>query len=173
MTAGPGREGLRVAAQMGLVALAASAGGWQFTRLFHDASASVGSLWAVIAGLLVLQATRRGTWSAAGRHLVSSVVGVIVSTVGLAVLPFGAPSLAAAVLAAVLLCHATGFADQAKVAAITVVVMMVLASLHSTLSPALSALLRFCESCIGAATALLVALAGPERASGPGPTTTG
>ena len=157
-------EALRVPAQMGLVALAAYAGGSQFTRLFHEASAAVGSLWAVIAGLLVLQASRVGTWSAAGRHLVSSVVGVIVSTVVLAALPFGALGIAAAVLAAALFCQATGFPDQAKVAAITVVVMMVLASLHSTLPPLLSAGLRLSESCIGAAMAVLVALAWPEPA---------
>jgi hypothetical protein len=45
--------------------------------------------------------------------------------------------------------------SHARLAAITVLVIMVTASLNPALNPGLNALLRFAESCIGTAVAML------------------
>jgi hypothetical protein len=56
---------IRVAVQIALVSLASYLAGLHFTGLFHGASASIGGLWSAVSGIVVLQATRRETWSSA------------------------------------------------------------------------------------------------------------
>lgn len=150
--------------QLALVSLASYVVGLRFTSLFHDASASVGALYSVISGLLVLQPTRRATWSAARSQTLGTLAGSIISAVYLSLVPFSAIGMAVAVFATVLLCHAARMADQARLAAFTVAVMLVLWALHPTLTPAINAALRLCEWCIGAAMALIAVLVWPEPA---------
>ena len=50
-----------------------------------------------------------------------------------------------------------------RLAAITVLVVMVTASLDPALSPGLNALLRFAESCIGTAVSVLLVVLRPQR----------
>jgi uncharacterized membrane protein YgaE (UPF0421/DUF939 family) len=101
-----GRPVLRLALQLALVSLCSYVVGLQFTRLFHDASAGVGALYSVISGLLVLQPTRRATWSTAWSQTLGTLAGSIVSALYLSLLPFSAIGMAVSVLATVLLCHA-------------------------------------------------------------------
>ena len=155
---------LRLAVQLGLVSLFSYMAGLQFTRLFHDASAGVGALYSVISGLLVLQPTRRATWSTAWSQTLGTLAGSIISAVYLSLLPFSAIGMAVSVMATVLLCHAARIADQARLAAFTVAVMLVLWALHPTLTPATNAALRLCEWCIGATMALIAGLVWPEPA---------
>jgi uncharacterized membrane protein YgaE (UPF0421/DUF939 family) len=61
------------------VSLSSYVFGLQFTSLFHDASAGVGALYSVISGLLVLQPTRRGTWSTAWSQTLGTFAGSIIS----------------------------------------------------------------------------------------------
>jgi uncharacterized membrane protein YccC len=163
-----GLDALRVAVQIALVSLLAYVGGFRFTSLFHDASADIGALWSVISGILVLQATRRSTWSSACFRLLGTLVGSIISALYLSFLSFSPIGLAACTLATVLLCHAARIPEHARLAAFTVAVMMVLSNLHSTLTPILSGVLRLGESGIGAAMAVLVAFLWPEPAGPPG-----
>jgi uncharacterized membrane protein YccC len=51
--------------------------------------------------------------------------------------------------------HGASAGDHARLAAITVALIMVMSGIHPGLSRVLSALLRFCESCIGTAIAVL------------------
>jgi uncharacterized membrane protein YccC len=69
-------------------------------------------------------------------------------------------------LVTILLCHAARIPDHARLAALTVAVIMVLSSENPTLNPVLSAALRFTESCIGTAIAVLTVVMwpGPEPA---------
>ena len=103
---------VRIAAQVALVSLFSYLGGFQFTSLFHGASAGMGALWSMISGILVLQATRRGTWSSAWIRVLGTLVGSIVSAVYLSWLPFSALGLAASIFVTVLLCHAARIPDH-------------------------------------------------------------
>jgi uncharacterized membrane protein YccC len=157
------RETVRFALQLALVALLSYAGGAAFTDLFHGASARLGGLWSVIAGILVLQTTRRDTWAQARVRVVGTLIGSIMAAAYLWGFAFSAVGLAACTLATVLLCHATGIPGHARSAVLTVAVILVLASLNP-LGPLLAATLRFCESCIGTAMAVLAAHVWPESA---------
>ena len=94
--------------------------------------------------------------------MLGTLVGSIVSALYLSLLPFSPLGMAGSILVTVLICHAARIPDHARLASLTVAVIMVLASLNSSLSPLLSAVLRFCESCIGTAMALIVARLWPE-----------
>jgi uncharacterized membrane protein YgaE (UPF0421/DUF939 family) len=89
-------------------------------------------------------------------------VGSVVSAVYLSVLPFSAIGMAASIFATVPLCHTARIPDHVRPAALTVAIIMVLSSLSSTLTPILNATLRFGESGIGTANALIVVLVWPE-----------
>ena len=161
------RDAARVATQSALVSLVSYGCGFYFTSFFHGASASVGALWSLISGLVVLQATQRSTWSSAWLRILGTLVGAIVSAAYLSLLPFTAIGMAASILVTVLLCHAARIPNHARLAAITVAVIMVLSSLNPTLSPVLSAALRFTESCIGTAIAVLTVVMWPGPSAPP------
>lgn len=162
-------DALRGAALIALVSLSSYALGFRFTSLFHDASAETGALWAVISGILALQATRRSTWAAALLRVSGTLIGASIATAYISTLPFSALGLAATTFVTVVLCHAARIADHARLAVFTVAVMMVLSNLHETLPPIVNGLLRLAESCIGAATAVIAVLVWPEPAEPPSP----
>ena len=157
-----GRDSIRVAVQVALVALSSYLCGVYFTGAFHSASAGTGGLWAVMSGIVVLQETRRKTWSLAWLQILGTLVGSIVSVAFLSVLPFSAIGMAASIFATVLLCYALRIPDHARLAALAVGVVMVVSSLHPTLHPTQNAALRFSEACIGTAMAVLAILMWPE-----------
>ena len=70
-------------------------------------------------------------------------------------LPFHPIGMAVAIFATVALCATIKIPSHGRLAAITVVVVMVTGSLDPKLSPALNALLRLAESCIGTGIAVL------------------
>lgn len=155
------RDAARVALQSALASLASYWCGFYFTSFFHGASASLGGLWSLISGLVVLQATRRNTWSSAWLRILGTLIGAIISAAYLSVLPFTPLGMAASMLVTILLCHAARIPDHARLAALTVAVIMVLSSENPTLNPVLSAALRFTESCIGTAIAVLTVVVWP------------
>jgi uncharacterized membrane protein YccC len=157
-----GRDGLRVAVLSAVVSSLAYLGGSRFTALFHGASAVVGGLWSMISAVVVLQATRRATTDSAWRRLFGTLIGAVLSGVYLAILPFSLFGMAACIGATVLAGQATGAPDHARLAAITVAVIMVTSSVDPALSPALNAALRFGESCIGTAITVASVYAWPE-----------
>ena len=156
------RNATRVAAQLALVTMSSYVCGVYFTGFFHTASAGTGGLWAVMSGNVVLQATRRQTWSAAWLQLLGTFVGSIVSAGYLMVLPYSEVGMAACIFATVLLCHASRIPEHARLAALAVGVVMVVSGLHPTLHPIVNSVLRFSEACIGTAMAALVILVCPE-----------
>jgi uncharacterized membrane protein YccC len=144
--------------------LASYACGSYFTGLFHGASARIGGLWSMVSGIVVLQATRRTTWSSAWLRVLGTLIGSIIGAVYLSLLPFSAIGMAVCIFGTVLLCHAARIPDHARLAALTVAVIMVLSSVNQALSPILNAALRFAESCIGTALAVLAVLMWPGPA---------
>ena len=129
------KSAVRVAAQISVVSLASFLCGFYFTNLFHPTSGAMGGLWSVISGIVVLQATRRNTLSSAWLRIFGTGIGAIVSGAYLSVLPFSPIGMAATILITVLLCHAARIPDHARLAAITVAVIMVVAGLNPALNP--------------------------------------
>lgn len=82
-------------------------------------------------------------------------------------LPFSPIGMAVSVFATVMLCHGARIPDHARLAAVTVTVIMVIANLNPTLNPIQNALLRFSESCIGTVAAVLVVLIWPGPSEPP------
>jgi uncharacterized membrane protein YccC len=79
------------------------------------------------------------------------------SAIYLTLLPFHPLGMAVAIFATVALCAAINVPSHGRLAAITVIVVMVTGSLDPKLSPGLNALLRLAESCIGTGVAVLAA----------------
>jgi uncharacterized membrane protein YccC len=94
-----------------------------------------------------------------------TAIGAITSAVYLSLLPFHPIGMAAAIFATGVICTGLNVPRHGRLAAITVLVVMVTASLDPDLSPGLNALLRFAESCIGTAVAVAVVLLWPRRLS--------
>jgi uncharacterized membrane protein YccC len=143
------------AIQIALVSLASYLCAFYFTSLFHRPSAEMGGLWALISGIVVLQSTWRSTLSSAWLRVLGTLIGSIISAVYLSLLPFNPFGMAACIFVTVLICHAAGIPDHARLAALTVALIMVVSSIDSTVSPITNAALRFSESCLGTAMAVL------------------
>ena len=143
------------ATQIALVSLGSYLCGFYFSSLFHRPSAGMGGLWALISGIVVLQSTWRGTLSSAWLRVLGTLIGSIISAAYLSFLPFNPFGMAACIFAMVLVCHALGIPGHAQLAAITVALIMVISTMDPTVSPITSAALRFSESCLGTAMAVL------------------
>ena len=150
--------------QNAVVCLLAYLGGLHFTRAFHGSASIMGALWSVISGIVVLQATRRQTLASAGLRVLGTLIGASISAAYLSVLPFSPLGMAAVIGVTVLLCQFLGVPDHARLAAITVAVIMVVSLFNPAMNPIINAALRFGESCIGAA----VAVAGGAAVAGAG-----
>ncbi len=148
-------ERLRIPAQIALAALVAYSLGFWFTSLFPGYLPKIGGLWSAISAVMVTQITRKDAASSASLRILGSGIGAITSAVYLTLLPFHPLGMAAAIFATVMICAAINVPSHGRLAAITVIVVMVTGSLDPALSPGVNALLRFLESCIGTAVALL------------------
>jgi uncharacterized membrane protein YccC len=165
-----GREAHHVAIQIALVSLASYACGEAITGYVHGASAMTGGMWAVMSGIVVLQQARGQPVSVVWRHILATLVGAAVAASYLSLLPFNAIGLAASIFVGVLLSHAFRIPREASLAALAIGVVMVVSSLHPTLHPLLSAVLRFIEACIGTVMASLAIVLWPVPPAGrPGP----
>ena len=135
-------------------------GSW-FTSLFPGYLPKIGGLWSAISAIVVTQATSKEALSSASLRILGSAIGAATSAVYLILLPFHPAGMAVAIFATLLLCAAVNVPSHGRLAAITVIVVMVTSSLDPRLSPGLNALLRFAESCIGTGVAVLAVLVWP------------
>ena len=154
-------ERLRIPAEIALAALVAYGLGTWFTGLFPGYLPKIGGLWSAISAIVVTQATSKEALSSASLRILGSAIGAATSAVYLTLLPFHPAGMAVAIFATVLLCAAVKVPSHGRLAAITVIVVMVTSSLDPKLSPGLNALLRFAESCIGTGVAVLAVLIWP------------
>jgi uncharacterized membrane protein YccC len=157
-------EALRIALENAVVAFLGYLGGYYFTAAFFAPSAVLGGLWALISGIVVLQATRQDTWTSASLRIIGTCIGAAISAIYLQLLPYSPVGMAVTIGVTVLLCQMIGIPDHARLAALTVAVIMVISSLHPEYNPMLNALLRFVESAIGTVMAVMVILLWPEPA---------
>ena len=151
-------ERLRIPAEIALAALVAYGLGSWFTSLFPGYLPKIGGLWSAISAIVVTQATSKEALSSASLRILGSAIGAATSAVYLILLPFHPAGMAVAIFATLLLCAAVNVPSHGRLAAITVIVVMVTSSLDPKLSPGLNALLRFAESCIGTGVAVLAVL---------------
>lgn len=164
------RDAHRVAIQIALVSLASYLIGQSITGYFHGASAKTGGMWAVMSGIVVLQQIRSQPVTSGWRQIAATLIGAVFGAAYLSTLPFSALGMGACIFMAVLLCHALRIPEQVSLAALAVGVVMVVSSLHPTLHPVLSAVLRFIEACIGTVAASLAIMLWPAPPAGrPGP----
>jgi len=148
-------ERLRIPAEIAVVTLLAYLLGFWFTSLFPGYLPKIGGLWSAISAIVVTQGTRQDTTNSASLRILGSAIGALTSAVYLTLLPFHPVGMALAIFATVALCATVNIPSHGRLAAITVVVVMVTGSLDPKLSPAINALLRFAESCIGTGVAVV------------------
>jgi uncharacterized membrane protein YccC len=148
-------EQLRIPAQIAVAALVAYLLGFSFTSLFPGYLPKIGGLWSALSAIVVTQVSRQEARSSASLRVLGSAIGAVTSAFYLSFLPFHPLGMALAIFATGVICTALNLPSHGRLAAITVIVVMVTASLDPALNPLLNALLRFVESCIGTAVALL------------------
>ena len=153
----------RIPAQIALAALVAYAAGFWLTSLFPGYLPKIGALWSAISAIVVTQVSRRETTASASLRVLGSAIGALTSATYLSFLPFHPVALA--IFATVLICTALNVPSHGRLAAITVIVVMVTASLDPRLNPGLNALLRLAESCIGTGVALLAVWLWPGQSA--------
>jgi len=156
---------LRSPAEIALAALVAYLLGFWFTSLFPGYLPKIGGLWSAISAIVVTQSSRQETTASASLRILGSAIGALTSAIYLTLLPFQPLGMALAIFATVALCAAVNIPSHGRLAAITVIVVMVTSSLDPKLSPGLNALLRFAESCIGTGIAVLGVRLWPESAN--------
>ncbi|MFM7753953.1 MAG: FUSC family protein [Cyanobium sp.] len=156
---------LRIPAEIALPALVAYLLGFWFTSPFPGYLPKIGGLWSAISAIVVTQSSRQETTASASLRILGSAIGALTSAIYLTLLPFQPLGMALAIFATVALCAAVNIPSHGRLAAITVIVVMVTSSLDPKLSPGLNALLRFAESCIGTGIAVLGVRLWPESAN--------
>jgi len=154
---------LQIPVEIALASLAAFVIGFHFTALFPGYLPKIGGLWSAISAIVVTQPSRREAISSASLRIIGSAIGALTSALYLSFLPFNSVGMAVVIFATVMICIALQMPNHARLAAITVLVVMVTASLDPKLSPQLNALLRLIESCIGTGMAVLVVALRPGR----------
>jgi uncharacterized membrane protein YccC len=156
-------DAFRMAVQIALVSLLAYLSGSLFTRMIQGSESQIGALWSTISAIVVLQTTQRETVATAWLRVLGTLIGAIVSVVYLSLLPFSLIGMASSIGVVVFLCHTIGVPDHARLAALTVAVIMVVSLADPGMNPLVNAGLRFGESCIGTVLAVLVVLVWPKH----------
>ena len=160
-------EHLRIPAEIAVAALVAYLLGFWFTNLFPGYLPKIGGLWSALSAVVVTQISRQEARSSASLRILGSAIGALTSGLFLLLHPFDPFGMALVIFITVLICSAVHVPSHARLAAITVIVVMVTASLDPRLNPLINALLRFLESCIGTGVALLAVWLWPGSPSRP------
>jgi len=137
--------------------------GWGlFHWIIHGRSWSIGGLWSVVTGIVVLQATTRDAWQSALLRVLGTLIGTTIGDLYLQFFPFSVIGMAASVGLTVLLSQALNVPDHGRLAAITVALIIVISTGAPELSPFTNAALRFGEAVIGAGIGVLAVLLWPK-----------
>ena len=157
------RDNVVVALRTAVVCLVSYAAGSRFTSLFHAGSAMLAGVWSAVSGIVVLQATLEDTRGSAWLRVLGTLIGAATAAAYLYVLPFSVLGMAVCVGLTVLLCQAVRVPDHARMAAVTVVIILAVSVAAPAIRPVTNSLLRFFEACIGAAVAMAAVLLSPRR----------
>jgi uncharacterized membrane protein YccC len=149
---------VHIAVQYALVSLLAFVIAEQITVIMQGTAdlAPVGALWAMISGIIVMQETRKSTLDSAWLRILGSFAGAVISAAYLVFLPFSPLGMAVLIGITVLICQALGAPGHARLASLTVAVVMVISSVNPEISPVLNAATRFVEVIIGSVIAVAI-----------------
>lgn len=136
-----------------------------FSYFFPHPNNVLAALWCVITAVIVLQASLGGTYKAIWLRFVGVVIG---SSIGvLFAFFFGADevSMGVAILTTIFICSLLKIPDSYRLAALSVVVILLPWKANPSNSPWIYAFFRFADTCIGFVAALLVShVLWPSRA---------
>jgi len=140
-----------------IIVCAAFLCGFYFTGLFQEPTSFVGGLWAVMSGIIVLEGTARDSLRSAKTRIIGTLIGAIISGIYLHFFDFSIPGYAVSVGIGILIYYIFKLNHAAKLTGITISVILIVTAVEKELHPMMNAGLRFIESAIGTAIALLVA----------------
>ena len=156
------RKEFLISVQIALVALLAYWLGLRFTALFPGYFPKIGGLWSAISAVIVVQVSKKDTADSALLRVIGTALGAAISALYLSLFSFHAVGMGASIFFSSLICTSLNMNSWVRISAITVLIVMVTANLNPSLNPALNALLRFCESCIGSAVAVILISVWPK-----------
>jgi len=143
----------------GIVASLAFLIGQHLTHAVEGPGAIIGAIWSAIAGLVVLQTGRKDILRFSALQAVGTFLGALISGLYLVALPPSVWGLAMCTFLTAVACYAVRIPDQARLASAAAVVVMGVSILSKRSSPLVNAELRFIESVIGLALAVVVCFA--------------
>lgn len=138
-----------------VVAIAFQAGHFLTTYVYEE-SALFASMWSMVSGILVLQDDWSGTKSAGFQRVLGATIGASTCALYMHFLPVDVYGLAICAAVATMIAIVCRAPDSGRGAAVTVVIVMIVAAVNPQHNPSIGAGLRFLESCFGTASALLV-----------------
>lgn len=142
-----------------LIATTAFLCGYYFTGLFHEPTSFVGGLWAVISAIIVYESTAKDALNLAKTRILGTLIGAIISAFFMYFFNFTIVGYVICIGLATLICYLFNIKHAAKLAGITISVILIVSVIEKELHPFTNAGLRFAESAIGTALALLFAYA--------------
>ncbi len=154
---------LRFAVRRFITCLTAFYGGYYLNIPLFGEPSYVGGLWAMISTLIVLQPNRKDAWQTALLRIMGTLIGAIAAALYLTVFSFHPIGMCATIAVTVLICGGFGIPNYARLACITIAIMMISSVIDPHISAHMNALLRFLESVIGTVIAVLVTEAWPEE----------
>lgn len=140
-----------------LLVVASFLGGYYFTSLFHQPTSLVGGMWAVISAIVVIESSHPDTLASAGQRILGTLVGSVVSGTYLVLFPFSVFGYAAAIGFGMFICYLFKIEKAIKLTAITISVVLIVATIDESLHPYVNAGLRLVESSIGSGVAVVAA----------------
>ncbi len=146
-----------IALQYGLGSLISFSVALLFSRdIIHITSgtAMIGALWAMITFISVTQDCRSSTQDTARLQVLGAFLGAVLSGIFLITFPFSIPGMACLIGLVVLLCQVLGMPGPARLAALTVGIVMVISAINPNIPPVVNAMTRFLEVLIGSTVAI-------------------
>lgn len=147
---------LQIAIQFALISFLSYSLADTVSTVFNTGSGYIGALWAVISGIIVIQESRESTIDTAWLRILGSLAGAIISAAYLSFLPFTPLAMALLIGLTILICHALGVPGYARLAALTVSVVMVFSVVNPDITPVVNAATRFFEVVIGSSVAVAI-----------------
>lgn len=123
----------------------------------HEKTAYIGAMLACTSAIVVLQKEDlKGSFRIAWLRVVGTFIGAVMAICYLLLFPFSVVGMVVAVFVLDLICMMLGVPDNGKMAAITLVIILIVSMYSTNLSPILNGTLRFLESAIGTSIGLLM-----------------
>lgn len=148
---------ISVTLQSIIIATAAFLCGYYFTGLFHEPTSFVGGLWAVISAIIVFESTAKDAWHSAKTRILGTLIGAIISAVFMYFFNFSIVGYVICIGVGTFICYLFNIKHAAKLSGITISVILIVSVVEKELHPFVNSGLRFAESAIGTAVALLLA----------------